>query len=73
MRLTKQEITERMGWTEERAETYLMGYDTGREHGAISAQRFFRLALGIEAPTQVEAALWNNPVPLKDCAKRDVG
>lgn len=40
-------------------------YDSGREEGRKEAQRFFRLALGVEVPDPNEAALWNNPVPLK--------
>jgi len=43
-----------------------MGFDTGQDQGRADAQRFFRLALGVETPTPSEAARWMNPVPLKD-------
>jgi hypothetical protein len=43
-----------------------LGYDIGRKDGQAEAQRFFRLALGVEEPNPGEAAFWNNPVPLKE-------
>lgn len=41
-------------------------YDLGRKDGNAETQRFFRLILGLEVPSLVESAYWNNPVPLKD-------
>lgn len=40
-------------------------FDAGRKIGQAEAQRFFRYALGIEAPDSQIASTWNNPVPLK--------
>lgn len=48
-----------------RAEMYEMGRQAGVIEGRAEAQRFFRLAIGDAVPTDSEAALWNNPVPLK--------
>lgn len=57
------------GLTEEEARDRLRhmqhGYDIGRKAGQAEAQRFFRLALGVELPDMSERALWNNPVPLR--------
>lgn len=44
----------RMGWAS----------DAGIKHGQAEAQRFFRLALGVEAPAERERVYWQNPVPL---------
>lgn len=55
--------------SEEDAKMYLSTaqthYDLGVKAGKAQAQRFLRLALGLEKPTHSEAAYWNNPVPLK--------
>lgn len=39
-------------------------YHFGRDRGERDAQRFFQLAFGFARPSQEEANLWNNPVPL---------
>lgn len=39
-------------------------YEAGEKEGQAQAQRFFRLAFGVETPTSREAVMWNNPVPL---------
>jgi len=56
--------------TEQEAREFLAGYDLGLEvgkrEGQKAAQRFFRLALGLEVPTESERAYWNNPVPTKE-------
>lgn len=58
------------GLTEEEARDRLRhmqhGYDIGRKVGRAEAQRFFRLALGVELPDAGERAMWNNPVPLRE-------
>lgn len=48
-----------------RLEAIQIGYDSGVKAGRAEAQRFFRLALGVEVPEPHESALWNNPVPLR--------
>ena len=40
-------------------------FQAGVNTGRAEAQRFFRLALGVEVPTFNEKATWNNPVPLR--------
>lgn len=41
-------------------------FNVGHRVGQAEAQRFFRLALGVDVPEVDERALWNNPVPLKE-------
>lgn len=50
---------------EMRLEMFEAGESSGRDLGRAEAQRFFRLALGVDSPSAEESALWNNPVPLK--------
>ena len=45
---------------------YESGFEAGRDKGQQEVQRFFRLALGLEVPTESERAYWNHPVPLKE-------
>ena len=47
-------------------ESYDAGIEAGRKKGQAEAQRFFRLALGMESPTTQEKVYWNQPVPLKE-------
>lgn len=47
-------------------------YHVGEKNGRAQAQRFYRLALGVEQPTDEEAALWDNPVPLAHPVRKDV-
>ena len=49
-----------------RLDMYDTGFQRGRKEGQAEAQRFFRLALGVEEPDYDERALWNNPVPLME-------
>ena len=46
-------------------DSYDIGFEDGVKQGQEEAQRFFRLALGIDVPTTQERAFWNNRVPLK--------
>jgi len=48
------------------AEVYDFGLNEGKKQGREEAQRFMRLALGVEEPTLKEESLWNNPIPLKE-------
>lgn len=48
-----------------RVTMYRAGQRAGVRQGRAEAQRFLRLALGVEDPTEEEEAMWNNPVPLK--------
>ena len=48
-----------------RLDSYENGRRSGVEQGRAEAQRFFRLALGVEEPSLSESAYWNNPVPLR--------
>lgn len=63
-------VMRQLAMTEDEARSYLttaeIYYDMGREDGQAEAQRFFRLALGIEIPDVDERAYWNAPVPLME-------
>lgn len=63
-------IREVRSCTEQEAREFLAGYDLGRDvgrrEGQKEAQRFFRVAFGLEVPTDSERAYWNNPVPTKE-------
>lgn len=48
-----------------RLDIYDAGLHKGETLGRQAAQRFMRLALGIEEPSPTEKALWDNPIPLK--------
>lgn len=67
------EVPKKLAATQEQAEAiaafalqhYEWGRQAGQKQGQGEAQRFFRMALGLEAPAGPgEFVHWNNPVPL---------